>query len=184
MDLLQAGRNAVAFVFCVLLGTIVASFLPEGGWFTLAYMLITCHLFFGWLVMTKEHETGLALPIGPTILAHLVFLALIVCLGICGRYIPLFAWIRYFVPALAFLEVKWIGRTSEKIKEVQALSEKAACIASAVAASASIDDYQEWLRYLARPDRPPRKPGMTVEEEYKQWLLARSKSRFATHPKR
>jgi len=184
MDLVQAGRNAVAFVFCVLLGTIVASFLPEGGWFTFAYLLITCHLFFGWLVMTKEHETGLALPLGPTILTHLVFLALIVCLGIGRHYIPFFVWIRYFVPALAFFEVKWIGLSSEKIKEVQASSEKAARIAAAVAASASIDDYQEWLRYLARPDRPPRMPGMTVQEEYKQWLLARSKSRFATPTKR
>ncbi len=184
MDLLQVGRNAVAFVFCALLGTIIASFLPEGAWFTSAYMLITCHLFFGWLVMTKEHETGLPLPIGPTILTHLVFLALVVCLGTVGRHIPFFVWIRYFIPVLAFLEVKWILRSTKKMKEVEVSSENAARIAAAVAAAATIDDYQEWLRYLARPDRPPRRPGMTVEEEYKQWLVARAKNRLAAHPRR
>lgn len=181
MDLLQVGRNAVAFVFCVLLGTIIASFLPEGAWFTIVYMLITCHLFFGWLVMTKEHQTGLTLPIGLTILTHLVFLSFIVCLGIVRHYIPFFMWIRYVVPALAFFEVKWLLRSTEKKKEAEVSSAKAARAAAAVAAAASIDDYQEWLRYLARPNRPPRKPGMTVEEEYKQWLLERAKNRQATH---
>jgi hypothetical protein len=182
MDLMQASRNAVAFVFCVLLGYVIASFLPEGAWFSIAYMLIAGHLFFGWLVMTKEHETGLSLPIALTILTHLAFLAFVVCLGIVSRYIPFFMWIRYLVPALAYFEVKWLLRSgNRKIKE-KAASEKAA--RAAVAVAVSLDDYQEWLRYLAMPNRPPRMPGMTVEEEYRQWLLARAKSRIAAHPNR
>jgi len=55
---------------------------------------------------------------------------------------------------------------------------------AARAAAASLDDYQEWFRYLAMPNRPPRKPGMTVEEGYRQWLLERAKSRIAVHPNR
>jgi hypothetical protein len=123
-----------------------------------------------------------------TILTHLVFLALIVLLGIVGRHIPFFTWIRYFVPALAFFEVKWLLRSGMKKIEVQVHSEKAAraaaTVAAAVAAAATIDDYQEWLRYLAKPNRPPRMPGMTVEEEYKQWLLARARNRLTPHLKR
>lgn len=184
MDLLQVGRNAVAFIFSVLLGYILASFLPEGGWFTFAYMLITTHLFFGWLVISKEHETGSAMPTGPAILIHLAFLALIVCLGFGRNYIPLFKWIRYAVPASAYFEVRWLLRIRAREKEVQVSAEKNARVAAAVAAAVNVDDYQEWLSYLAKPDRPPRRPGMTVEEEYKEWLLARAKGRLPVHSKR
>ena len=184
MDLLQAGRNAVVFVFCALLGTIAASALPEGGWFTFAYILITSHLFFGWLVMSKEHELGRSLPVGPAILAHLVFLAFIIGLGLARRSIPFFIWLRYPVPALAYFEVKWILRVREKEQKVEASAQKAARAAAAVAAAVSIDDYQEWLRYMAMPNRPTRKPGLSVEEEYKLWLLARAKSRIAPQQKR
>jgi hypothetical protein len=134
--------------------------------------------------MTKEHELGHTLPFASTILIHLVFLVLIVCTGMARNYIPLFNWIRFLVPALAYFEVRWVLRSGMKKKKVEASAEMAARTAAAVAAAASIDDYQEWLRYLAMPNRPPRRPGMTVEEEYKQWLLERAKNRYAAHSRR
>lgn len=184
MDLLQVGRNAVAFVFCVLLGYVPASFLPEGAWFTIAYLLIASHLFFGWLVMTGEHDAGFNLPIGATIVTHLAFLALVIGFGICGRFIPFFEWIRYIVPALAYFEVKWLFGIERTRDELQVRSEKVARAAAAIAGSASVDDYKDWLRYLAQPNRPPREPGMTVEQEYRQWLLARAKNRPPARPRR
>lgn len=59
-------------------------------------------------------------------------------------------------------------------KEVRIADEKAA-----VATTATVDDYEEWLKYLAQPNRPPRKPGMSVQDEYKQWLLARARAKVA-----
>jgi hypothetical protein len=69
-------------------------------------------------------------------------------------------------------------------KEVRVADEKAAAVADALAATATVDDYQEWLKYLALPNRPPRKPGVSVQDEYKQWLLARARAKVAPNPKR
>ena len=187
MNLLLAIKNVVAFVFCTLAGYIVSSFLPEGAWFIFAYVLVTYHLFLVWLVMTAEFEAGFTPPIGSTILTHLICLILVVFIGIELRHIPYFGLIRYVVPALGVFEIKWLFDRGKKKKEVEVSSQKAAAAAaraaSAVTAAVTVDDYQEWLRYLAMPDRPPRKPGTTVEDEYKQWLLARARSRLAPHPR-
>jgi hypothetical protein len=188
MDLLLAARNAAAFVFCTLLGYIISSFFPEGAWSVFAYALITYHLFLVWLVMTAEYETGFTPPIGLTVLAHPICLALVVFLGIELRHIPYFGLIRYVVPALAVFEIKWLFARGKKKKEVLDSSEKAAAAAAtraaAVSAAATVDDYTDWLHYLAQPNRPPRLPGMSVQDEYKQWLLVRAKNRYAAHPKR
>ena len=188
MNLLLAARNAVAFVFCTLLGYIASSFLPEGAWFIFAYVLITYHLFLVWLVMTAEYETGFTPPIGLTILTHPICLILVVFLGIELRHIPYFGLIRYVVPALGVFEIKWLFSRGKKKNEVAVSSEKAGAAAvtraAAVSAAATVDDYQYWLRYLAQPNRPPRVPGMSVQDEYKQWILVRAKNRLAAHPKR
>ncbi len=68
-------------------------------------------------------------------------------------------------------------------QQVQESAHKADLVAAAVAAAATVDDYQEWLKYLAQPNRPPRKPGLSVQDEYKQWLVARAKSRVAPRPR-
>lgn len=188
MNLLLAAKNAVAFGFCTLLGYIVSSFFPEGAWFILAYTLVTYHLFLVWLVMNADHETGLPLPIPSIALTHLICLTFVVGLGIGLRHIPFVAPLGYVVPALGVFEIKWLFRRGMKKKEVQDSAEKAAAAArieaTAVAAAATVDDYRDWLRYLAQPNRPPRRPGMSVDDEYKQWLLTRAKNRIAGHPKR
>jgi hypothetical protein len=136
--------------------------------------------------MIAEHETGFSLPIGSTIVTHVACLAVVVCFALGRGHIPFFGWIRLFVPALAPFEVRWLfsgnkNRKTDKPVPVskQEAEKKAALVASAVAAAATVDDYEEWLKYLAQPKRPPRKPGMTVQDEYKQWLLARARARVA-----
>jgi hypothetical protein len=135
--------------------------------------------------MIAEHETGFSLPIGSTIVTHLACLALVVCFALGRGHIPFFGWIRLFVPALAPFEVNWLfkGRIKNAPKKVPVSKEKAEAVAAAIAATATVDDYQEWLKYLAQPSRPPRKPGMSVQDEYKQWLLARARAKVAP-PKR
>ena len=44
-------------------------------------------------------------------------------------------------------------------------------------ASYAASDEMEWLRYLSRPIRTYRKPGVTLRDEHKQWLAARAESR-------
>jgi hypothetical protein len=71
----------------------------------------------------------------------------------------------------------------KKKQQAQEAAHKAELAATAVAAAATVDDYQEWLKYLATPNRPTRKPGLSVQDEYKQWLLARARAKVAPHPR-
>lgn len=72
----------------------------------------------------------------------------------------------------------------EKEKSAVPVSKvKSDLVVAAVAASVTVDDYEEWLHYLAQPNRPPRKPGMSVQDEYKQWLMARARAKIAPQTK-
>jgi hypothetical protein len=156
--------------------------LPAGAWSTFVSILVSYHLFLIWLVITAEHKTGLSLPIGSTILTHLACLAVVVTLGIGRNVIPYFGLIRYFIPAMAPFECKWLFSANpaklaeEKKKEIPvAAVEKVD--ASKVLATATGADYEAWSQYLAHRDPRLRKPGMSIKEEYEQWMVARVKSR-------
>jgi hypothetical protein len=45
--------------------------------------------------------------------------------------------------------------------------------------SATGDDHEEWMKYLATRDPRSRKPGMSIKDEYAQWMVARVKKRAA-----
>jgi hypothetical protein len=53
-----------------------------------------------------------------------------------------------------------------------------------LAAQATADDYEVWLRYLAQPDRPTRKPGLSIKDEHELWLNARAKAKSENPPGR
>jgi hypothetical protein len=110
--------------------------------------------------------------------------------GIVGPFIPhssifniiaslltnlagLVLWIMYWV------KISGYSRRLGNVRDPEAVAQEDALLAKAVAATVTVDDYQEWLKYLAMPNRPPRKPGQTVQDEYKQWILARARSRIA-----
>jgi hypothetical protein len=46
-------------------------------------------------------------------------------------------------------------------------------------AEATAEDHEAWIRHLAQPNRATRKPGLSVKDEYEQWLVARIGSRHA-----
>jgi len=184
------GKNGAVYLVCALIGYVIAALLPLGAWSIFAYLLITYHLYLGYHVMISEHETGISLPIVSTIASHLACVALVVCFGLGRGHIPFFGIIRYLVPALAPFEAQWLFKANKhKTKEKklpiskEKAAQKAAAVANAITASVTVDDYEEWLRYLAQPGRPPRKPGVSVQDEYKQWLLARARAKVAPPPK-
>jgi hypothetical protein len=156
-------------------------------WVPILIILVAYHIILAWLVLNAKHDTGLSLSIPATILTHLACLVLIVGLGSVIRHVPILRMVRYAIPALAPFERDWLFKARKGSKKKgkaipvskQEAAQKAAAVANAVAAAATIDDYEEWLKYLAQPNRPPRKPGLTVQDEYKQWLLARARAKVA-----
>jgi len=175
------GKNGAVYIVCALIGYGISALLPHGAWSVFAYLLITYHLYLGYHVMIAEHEAGFSLPIFSTIITHLACLTLVICFGLGRHHIPFYDMIRLLVPALAPFESEWLFKgqkhRKEKKKAVPVSKEKIEAAEAAVAATVTVDEYQEWLKYLATPNRPPRKPGQTVQDEYKQWILARARSR-------
>ena len=97
--------------------------------------------------------------------------------------IPFFGLIRYFIPALAPFECTWLFSANpaklqeeKRKKEVSIPPEEKAAAANAIA-TATGEDHEAWTQYLAHRDPRLRKPGMTVKEEYEQWMVARIKRR-------
>src|ERR1035437_2658747 len=172
----------VVFLICSACGFFAGHYLPAGAWSTFVSFLVSYHLFLIWLVITAEHKTGLSLPIGSTILTHLACLAVVVTLGIGRNVIPYFGLIRYFIPAPAPFECTWLFSANtakladEKKKEIPGSAEEKAAVSRAIA-MATGEDHEVWSHYLSHRDPRLRKPGMSIKEEYEQWMVARVKSR-------
>jgi hypothetical protein len=77
--------------------------------------------------------------------------------------------IRYFFPER--------GKMKKKVPVTAVVN---AIPVDVAIAEATAEDNEVWIRYLAQPNRPTRKPGLTVKDEYEQWLVARIGSRRAT----
>jgi|ERR1035438_754641 hypothetical protein len=171
------GADLVAFLVSAFLAFMVASFLHEGTWANYVFIMVAYHLFLTWLVIDADHGKGLSLPIGSTILTHVACIVIIIPFGMGGSFIPLFSYFRVGVAALAVFERDWLFSGNRKMKEIPVPAEHKAAVARAMA-TATGDDYEAWSHYLAHRDPRLRKPGMSVKEEYEQWMVARAKGRI------
>jgi hypothetical protein len=168
------GMKLAIFALSSALGYLLKLYLPEGAWATYVPILVTYHVFLVWLVFTADHKAGFSLPIFSTILTHLACLTVVVSLGVGRHYIPFFWLVRYFIPALAPFEAAWLFSGGRKNEE-----DRADAAMHPAAASATAEDYEEWLRYLKKRNPLTVKAGMTLKDEYEQFMVARIKSRPA-----
>ncbi len=106
---LNLGRkDFLALFFASLIGWLVVRQMPAGDWAVYVYVLISFHLFLGWLVITAEKETGFSLPILSTIFTHLAFVGLVLALGKLGHVLPVWRLVRYAIAAIAVFERGWL----------------------------------------------------------------------------
>lgn len=176
--------KSIVFLICAGIGYLIGHFFGDGPWVTYISMLVTYHLFLGFLLITAEHEAGFSMPIGQTILSHAACLAVIVGLGMGRHAIPFFYVIRLFVPGLAPFEVKWLfgGEIKKKAGLEAAVAVTApAAVPVAVAPAkftTSAEDYEAFLKLLHEGGkRPFRKPGVSVKQEFEMWAEAQAKAR-------
>jgi hypothetical protein len=179
------------FLICSGVGYLLGHYLGD-PWSTYVSILVSYHLFLGFLVITADHETGFSFSIPSTTLAHVAFLALLIGLGIGRRYVPFLGLVRMFVPALAPFDCQWIfsgGRQKKEVVKTPVIAQGGASAEAnaSTAANASahaeytytLDDHDAWLQYLAQPIRLHRKPGLSIGDEFKHWQNARVQIRAA-----
>jgi len=148
-------------------------FLPDALWAALTSILISYHLFLGWLLFTADNKVGFSLPVGHTIVTHLACLALVVGLAISRHYIPFFGLLRYLIPGIAPFERDWLFNAADGKKNVVATAPPV----EAPHVEATLEDYDAWLKHLSTRHPSSVKRGMTVKQEYENFIAARAKNR-------
>jgi len=143
----------------------------------LAVILIPYHLFLAWLVISADRKTGISLPFFSTVATHLACMAIVAFIAFGHRIIPFYGILRYGVPALAVFERYWLFSVSQTSGEFRATPISEAAVAAE--AEATAEDYEAWHRHLATRNPLSVKRGMTVKDEYEQFILARAKKRAA-----
>src|SRR5450631_3277672 len=185
---LERGTMRLAvFLICSGIGYLLGRFLP-GPWAAYVSILVSYHLFLAWLLITAEHEAGFSFPIVSTVVTHLACLAVLIGLAMGQRYVPILGLVRIFVPGLAPFECNWLfsgGRKKKDAAEAPVATQTAAAGTAASVATApappeleyTFEDHDEWQRYLSRPNRPFRKAGLPIGDEFKLWHAARARGR-------
>jgi hypothetical protein len=165
------GSNILGFFLASLLGFLAGTLVPEGAWATYTSILVSYHVFLAWLIVIDDQKTGVSLPIASTAMTHVACLVLVLPLGMARHFIPFFSFFRYTIAALALFERAWLFNGESKQHTHQAAP------ATTPVPVDTAEDYQDWLRHLARQKPSSRKPGSSLKTEYEQWILARAKNR-------
>lgn len=162
-----------AYILSALAGFAVGHYLPQGATAAFASTLISYHLYLLFLVLMAKQEKGFSLPLGQTILTHGAFLLVVIGLPLVREQIPFFSLISLLIPGLAPFETMWLfggqGQSARKVEELKPVD----------TGSATAEDHQEFVAYLRNGNRPFRKPGGTVDDEFRGWLTDRAKKRAA-----
>jgi len=162
-----------AYIVAALIGFAIGHYVLEGAAAAFGSILISYHLYLLFLVLMAKHEKGFSLPIGQTILTHLAVLVVVVGLPYIRAQIPFFSLVSLLIPGLAPFETAWLfGGQGQSVKT----AEKAKPVDTA---SATADDHREFVEYLRSGHRPFRKPGGTVDDEFRAWFADRVKKNGA-----
>jgi len=162
-----------AYIVAALIGFAVGHYVLEGAAAAFGSILISYHLYLLFLVLLAKHEKGLSLPIGHTILTHLAVLVVVVGIPYIRAQIPFFSFVSLLIPGLAPFETNWLfsgqGQIAKAAEEANPID----------TASATAEDHRDFVAYLRTGDRPFRKRGGTVDDEFRAWLADRAKKNGA-----
>jgi hypothetical protein len=162
----------VAFVAASLLGYLAGSFASDSTWTIYISVLVSYHVFLLWLVLSGERKAGVALTPISTLITHVACLILIAPVGF-ARNLTAFAVFRFGIAGFAVFERAWLFTASHSQPKQEQTT------ASPIVLNATGEDFEAWCRYLAKRKATQRRAGVSVREEYEQWLHARARKRHA-----
>jgi hypothetical protein len=179
-------KDVVPFVVAGFIGYFAGRLVPDHNWAVYTSILVSYHLFLAWLVFTGDNKAGVSLGVVSTICTHTACLFLAIAVTMARHYIPFFGILRFGVSSIAVFETMWLfsgAKPKAKAEEAEPAPAKTAgeaqpAQASAIA-TATGQDHEDWLRYLASRNPTHRRAGISMSQEYEQWLRARIKNRTA-----
>jgi len=163
-----------AYAVSALVGFVIGHYLLDGAPAAYASILISYHLFLAYLIVTASHEKGFSFPLGMTVLTHMAFVGLLVGMAYARTHIPFFGLISWLVPGLAPFETKWVFSGQDRVIRPAEVKAPRAPI------EATAEDHEAFRMHLAQSERPFRKPGRSIDEEFKHWLADRHQKKAAS----
>lgn len=100
--------KTVGFLVCSGIGYLIGHYMGSGALAAYLSILVSYHLYLGFLTMMAEKEASRSMPIGQTIITHAACLALVIGIAIGRHSIPFFGLIRLMIPGIAPFEVNWL----------------------------------------------------------------------------
>jgi hypothetical protein len=163
------GVDIVAFVLMDILGYLAGTMVPPGRWAIYTSILVSYHLFLGWLVFFGERKAAISFSTPVTIITHLACLTLIIPIGLVRHFFSFFGLLRFCIAAFAIFERNWLFSGNVVEHEPERVPE-------APVAASTPEDFAEWSRYIAHRKPGSRAYGGSIKAEYEQWLRARHAS--------
>ncbi len=146
-------------------GYVISRFIPDGPLAIYLPLLVSYHLLLAVLVVTAMQDKGHKLNPVPAALTHAAFFILLLIVASAGAMIPYFEYVRFVLPALAYVELMALFRSKGgKAAEGQD-----------AASNSTAEDYEEFILYMRSGNRPFAKAGHTVRDEFNSWLAHRAK---------
>jgi hypothetical protein len=147
-------------------GYVISRFIPDGPLAVYVPLLISYHLLLAVLVVTTMQDKGHKLNLIPAALTHATFFVLLLIVATAGGMVPYFEYLRFLLPALAFLEsvVLFQGKKAAAVQKPDAAS------------GSSAEEFEEFVHYMRGSNRPFSRAGYTIRDEYNSWLAHRAKN--------
>jgi hypothetical protein len=164
--------KVVALVISILIGYVIGHVLLQGAVAAYASILISYHVYLVFLIVMAERKSGLSLQVGPTILTHSAFLALLIGLPYIRAKVPFFGLISLLMPGLAPFEANWLFGG-----ERESVATHPSAAPPVPVETATFEDHEAFREHLKQGDRPFRKPGRTVDEEFSFWMADRARKK-------
>jgi hypothetical protein len=179
------GEDFAVFLVSAGVGYAVGTMIKDLEWSVYASILVSYHLFLGWLVMKSSGKSRLAMSLPVTVLTHAACMVVVLGPAVLGnRKSPVFSLFRYGIAAMALFERGWLFSADESKPTV----EQATAAVPALSIRPTAEDELAWLEYLSKRRPGMTKPGVTIQQEHEAWLRARvdqrNREQAKAHPRK
>ena len=155
-----------------IIGLFISAYLLPGAAGAYVSILVAYHLFLAFLIYLADREKGLALSIPFTAAMHVAVLGLLVGIAYLRQnHFPLFGFISFFATALAPIESHFLYSGSG----IVILRPDATANLPPLPDDyePTHDDQEAFKEYLRQKERPFRKHGLSIDDEFRLWLAWR-----------
>ncbi|MGB6975458.1 MAG: hypothetical protein WBD67_12325 [Terracidiphilus sp.] len=162
----------LGFAVSSIIGLFIGAYLLPGAAGAYVSILVAYHLFLGFLIYMADREKGLSLSIPLAVLMHVAVVGVLVGIAyLHSNHLPIFGFISFFASAFAPVESHFLFAGSGIVIVKPDVTADLPPLPDDY--QPTHEDTEAFKVYLRQKERPFRKQGFSVEDEFRLWLTAR-----------